>query len=159
MKLYQLAIVKAIKAHGLTVIEVAAKTGISSAAIFRFDASNECYFSDLFALSQAIECPLEKLYITQDCDSVIKSKRVVRRERKTQRRADVYALLSQHFPDEISFVAQCLNYEETEAANRLWANRLSTRATANVNKKASNESYIEDLLRKISQLKQSLSLK
>ena len=51
--IYKFNIIKTIEAYDLTIMEVVAKTGLSSAAIHRFETSNDCYFSDLFALAQA----------------------------------------------------------------------------------------------------------
>lgn len=156
-KLYKLKIVPVIEAHGLTIMEVSAKTGLSSRAIHRFDNKNDCNFSDLYILSQAIGCPLSELYEITDEKYAKKARKVVNRERKLQRREEVITILKKHLPEEISFIAQCLSYEEIEIANRLWNNRLSNRAIANVNRKAKNESYIADVQLKIMQLKQSLS--
>lgn len=158
LKFYKLKIVSAIEAHGLTVIEVASKTGVSASAIYRFDSRNDCNFSDLFILSQAIGCPLHELYEVIDEKYAKKARKVVNRERKSQRLVDVTVLIKKHFPQELSFISQCLSYEETKTANCLWNSRFTNKAIANVNKKAKNESYIAELQVKISQLKQSLSV-
>ena len=156
-KFYKLKIIPVIEAHGLTIMEVTSMTGISAKAIHRFDSRNDCNFSDLYVLSQAIGCPLSELYEVVDEKLAKKARKVVNRECKLKRREEIITLLKKHFPEEISFIALCLNRDETDIANRLWENRLSIRAIANVNKKANSETYIADIRMKVLQLKQSLS--
>ena len=156
-KFYKLKITPVIESHGLTVMEVASMTGLSLKAINRFDSINDCNFSDLFVISQTIGCPLNELYEVVDEKQVKKARKVINRESKLKRREDVITILKKHFPEEISFIAQCLRKEEIEIANNLWNSRFSNRAIANVNKKAKNESYIANIQTKILQLKQSLS--
>lgn len=156
-KFYKLKIIPVIEAHGLTIMEVTSMTGISAKAIHRFDSRNDCNFSDLFALSQAIGCPLSELYEIVDEKNVKKARKVVNRESRLKRREDVITLLKKHFPEEISFIAQCLRKEEIEVANNLWNDRFSIRAIANVNRKANSETYIADIRMKILQLKRNLS--
>jgi len=155
---YKLSITKAIEEHGLTILEVTKKTGLSIKAILRFENKNDCNFSDLFVLSQAIDCSIEELYEHVDsCEVVNKPKKLVNREKRIKQRIDIYTILSKHIPDELNFVSQSLGYDGPETANRIWSGRLSARAIARINRKAESDTYMDGVLAKVNDIKLGIS--
>ena len=134
---YKLKLKTAIEESGLTIVEVSEKSGISTRTIHRIINQNDAMFSDLYALSETIGCSLEELYEQSETyDGIKKPRKIEKRERRQQRKADIHHILSTRMPDEMVFIAKTLVLDEVKAASRLWEGRLTERAVARINRKS-----------------------
>ena len=153
---YRLNIIKTIKDSEYTFIEVMSRTGISRARIETMHRKNDAKFSDLYAIACFLECDIKDLYMEDERFDSPESSKAMKHRIRQEKRDEIYAIVKQHFPEDVKKMQELMKITESDVCLRLWHNRFTPRAQGRVLRLTGDSDYLPSLQEKVSALKDNL---
>lgn len=153
---YRLNLLQKITDSQYTLKEIKAATGMSRVNLERMQRKNDAKFSDLYALAQLLDCDVTALYEESEAFECPKDSRVRKYLLRQERKEIVCRTLMTHLPDDIRKMQELMKITEADVCQRLWDNSFSERAQARIVRLTGDESYLPELLKKVTAIKDVL---
>ena len=153
---YQLLVIDKIKEKKRTFIELRSQTGISRTRITTMQRKNDAKLSELHLISKFLGCDINDLFKVVDEEDGRFYPRPSKRLIKKEREDEIHSLVKEHFPEDVERITSIMKLTEREITQRLWYNRFTPRAEQRIARLSGDENYLQSILYKISELKDSI---